>query len=495
MQKLGLTQTQTQRLSPQQIQFIKLLQISTAELDSRIKEELEENPVLDIDAEQPSDQPDSSAENLGAESDSSDSNDSMDGEVDKMDELNLDDYLRDTDLSGYKTQADGYNQEEDDREVQISAGSSILDSLMTQLGYLPLTENQFIIGEQLIGSLEADGYLRRDLDSISNDLAFQRNIFVEEEEIKMVLHMIQQFDPAGIAARSLQECLLLQLERKLGHTPGVDLAIRIVEDCFEEFTKKHYDRIRSRLDVENYDDLRESINLITKLNPKPGESSGSDSAAQYIIPDFILNNNNGKLELSLNSRNAPELRISPKYTELFDSYEKSDKKNKEKRETVTYIKQKLDSAKWFIDAIKQRQQTLLLTMNAILSYQKEFFLSGDESRLKPMILKDIADQIGMDISTVSRVANSKFVQTEFGTYALKYFFSEGISTDSGEDVSNREVKFILKELIDHEDKSEPLSDDKLEKILNDRGYNIARRTVAKYREQLNIPVARLRRRI
>lgn len=482
MQRLGLTQSLSQKLSPQQIQFIKLLQITTAELDTRIEEELEINPALEEGRDEP----------ISDEGEQDDFNDDEgeDNFDDGMnEEVNVDDYLRDED-SGYKTQSDGGGDDEE-REMPIAMISTLTDSLLTQLGFLRLNERQTIIGEQLIGSIDSDGYIRRELEAIVNDLAFSQNIETTAEEVENLLHKIQTFDPAGIAARTLQECLLLQLDRKDHDNPAVNNAIRIIDDYFEEFTKKHYDKIQKRLDISD-EEMKEAVSMITRLNPKPGGSSG-DLRTQYLIPDFMLVNNNGKMELSLNSRNAPELKISRSYAEMLDTYDKSNKKDKNIRETVTFVKQKLDAAKWFIDAIKQRQQTLLKTMNAIVQYQYDFFLEGDESKLRPMILKDIASSIDMDISTVSRVANSKAVQTEFGIYPLKYFFSEGIATDTGEDVSSREVKFILKEFIENEDKRTPLSDDKLEKMLNDRGYNIARRTVAKYREQLNIPVARLRK--
>jgi RNA polymerase sigma-54 factor len=488
MQKLGLNQSLSQKLSPQQIQFIKLLQIPTAELDARIEEELEINPALEEGKDEPANE--DGAEELDAEGDydDDDMDDSFDDGMD--DDLNVDDYLRDEDISGYKMQGDGPGDDED-REMPLATTSTLIDSLLTQLGFLKLDERQSIIGKQLIGSIDNDGYIRRELEAIVNDLAFSQNVETSVEEVEDILHKIQYFDPPGIGARNLQECLLLQLDRKAHDNPAVTNAIKIIDDFFEEFTKKHYDKIQRRLNITD-EQIKDAVNIITRLNPKPGGSSG-DVRTQYLIPDFMLINNNGKLELSLNSRNAPELKISRSYAEMLDTYDKSNKKDKNIRETVTFVKQKLDAAKWFIDAIKQRQQTLLRTMNAIVQYQYDFFLTGDESKLRPMILKDIANTIDMDISTVSRVANSKAVQTEFGIYPLKYFFSEGIATDSGEDVSSREVKYILKELIDNEDKKSPLSDDKLEKILNDKGYNIARRTVAKYREQLNIPVARLRK--
>lgn len=479
MQKLSLSQTLGQKLSPQQIQFIKLLQIPTAELDTRIEEELEINPALEEGREE-------------SEETKQDEDAYEDDYSSNEDDLNVEDYLQDDDFRGYKMQGDGPGGDEEDREMPIPTTTTLNEQLITQFGFLGLDERQQTIGMQLIGSIESDGYIRRDLEAIINDLAFSQNIETDIDEVEEVLRKIQTFDPAGIAARNLQECLLLQLERKDEQIPAVQHAIAIIEDHFEEFTKKHYDKITKRLGLSD-DELKEAITLITKLNPKPGSSSSGLVKTQYVIPDFILVNNNGKLELSLNSKNAPELRISRSYADMMDAYDKSDKKDKKLRETVSFVKQKLDSAKWFIDAIRQRQQTLLNTMRAIVNYQYEFFLEGDESNLKPMILKDIATEIGMDISTVSRVANSKSVQTEFGVYPLKYFFSEGISTDSGEDVSSREVKHILKQFIDEEDKKKPLSDDKLEKLLKEKGYQIARRTVAKYREQLNIPVARLRK--
>ncbi len=483
MQKLGLTQSLQQKLSPQQIQFIKLLQIPTAELEARIEEELESNPTLEEGREEVYD-------DYGSEEESfDDPEDSFDDGM--TDDLNVDDYLRNEDEASYKTQGDTGGDEEE-RTLPIATVSTLTDSLLTQLDFEKLTEKEKIIGRQIIGSIDEDGYIRRDLEAIVNDLAFSQNVDTSYEEIEKVLRVIQTFDPPGIGARELQECLLLQLDRKDHDNSIVTLAIRIVDDFFEEFTKKHYEKIQKRLDVSD-ENIKEAIRLITRLNPKPGGSASGDVRTQYLIPDFLLTNNGGRLELTLNSRNAPELRISRSYADMLDTYDKSDKKDKSIRETVSFVKQKLDAAKWFIDAIRQRQQTLLRTMNAIVQFQYDFFLEGDESELRPMILKDIAQAIEMDISTVSRVANSKAVQTEFGIFPLKYFFSEGISTETGEDVSSREVKSILKEFIENEDKRNPLSDDKLEKMLNDRGYNIARRTVAKYREQLNLPVARLRK--
>lgn len=482
MQKLNLNQSLSQKLSPQQIQFIKLLQVPTAELDSRIEEELEINPALEEGKTEEKENGEEEFEDNYEEEQSSD---------DK--EVNIDDYL-DDDYGGYKMQGDGnYNADEEDREIPISSYSSLHEQLVSQMSFLKLDEREKKIGEQLIGSIENDGYIRRDMDAIINDLAFGQNIETDEDELEEILRKIQNFDPAGIASRNLQECLTIQLERKEHpEDPTVINALMIINTCYEEFIKKHYAKIQRKCDLDEIQ-IKEAVNLITRLNPKPGGVAEGLVRTQYIIPDFMLTNTAGKFEISLNSKNAPELRVSRSYSEMFDAYDKSDKKDKKLKETVTFVKQKLDAAKWFIDAIKQRQNTLLRTMEAILQYQKEFFIDGDETNLRPMILKDIAERIDMDISTVSRVANSKAIQTEFGVYPLKYFFSEGIATDSGEDVSNREVKFVLQTMVDDEDKSKPLSDDKLVKMLNNRGYNIARRTVAKYREQLQIPVARLRK--
>ncbi|MBO0952652.1 RNA polymerase factor sigma-54 [Fibrella forsythiae] len=485
MQKLSLSQSLQQKLSPQQIQFIKLLQIPTAELETRIEEELEINPALEEGMDEEYDTKD--------EFDESGEYEDKDDYTDRSDDLDIDGYLANDEFAGYKMQGDGsYNEE--DREMPIATMSSLMDSMMQQFGYLRLTDDQKAIGLQLLGSIENDGYIRRSLQAIVNDMAFSQNIFVDADEVEEVLHKIQTFDPPGIAARDLQECLLLQLRRKDSSDPYVQLAIRIITEFFEEFSKKHYDKIQRRLNVSD-EALKRVVEIIIKLNPKPGSVEGDDNTVQYLMPDFLLTNNGGKLELTLNSRNAPELKISRSFADMLDTYDKSNKTNKSLKETVSFVKQKLDAAKWFIDAIKQRQQTLLKTMNAIVRYQYDFFLTGDENKLRPMILKDIAQMIDMDVSTISRVANSKAVQTEFGIYPLKYFFSEGIATDSGEDVSSREVKNILKDMIDTEPKVNPLSDDKLEKMLNDKGYNIARRTVAKYREQLNIPVARLRKQL
>ena len=488
MQKLILNQSLQQRLSPQQIQFIKLLQIPTAELAQRIEEELEINPALEegksMEQEKYATSGDDSYSDEGQEHQSIDTF--------SLDDFNLKDYRGDSDEYGGYKMSDSYQDEA--REVMpVVSVDSLQESLMQQLGFLQLNERQTVIGKQLIGSIEDDGYLRRPLRSICNDLAFSQNVYTNEEEVEGVLRKIQKFEPAGIGARDLQECLILQIEKKANSVEN-NLALTVLEDYFDEFSKKHFDKIQKKLGVDD-ETLKSVFQLITRLNPKPGNMiSGSHNVA-YLMADFIVSYVNGKMEIILNSKNAPDLRISRSFSEMLDTYSRGDKQNKQIRETVTFVKQKLDAAKWFIDAIKQRQQTLLKTMEAIVEFQYSFFVEGDESKLRPMILKDIADKIDMDISTVSRVANSKSVQTDFGIYPLKYFFSEGIATESGEDASSREVKNILKALIDEEVKTSPYSDDKLEKLLKGKGYNIARRTVAKYREQLGIPVARLRKEI
>ena len=464
MQKLSLNQSLQQKLSPQQIQFIKLLQIPTAELETRIEEELEINPALEEGMEM----------EMTTQSQEESFDDDFGDDLTHKSDINIEDYLHQDEYNGYKMQGDGaFNDEE--REFPMSNQTTLHDSLVQQFGYLHLNEKDTVIGLQLLGSIESDGYIRRTLQAIVNDMAFSQNYHVTTEQVERVLRKIQTFEPAGIAARNLQECLLLQLDRKDTCDPTVVHAIDIIDDFFEEFSKKHYEKIQRRLNISD-DEMKQIIKLITRLNPKPGSIEGEDGAAHYLIPDFLVSNNGGVLEIHLNSKNAPELKISRSFSEMLDVYDKSDKTNRNIKETVTFVKQKLDAAKWFIDAIKQRQQTLQKTMAAILRYQFEFFLDGDEAKLRPMILKDIATKIDMDVSTVSRVANSKSVQTEFGIYPLKYFFSEGIATDFGEDASSREVKSILKEVIGKEQKNSPLSDDKLEKILNDKGYNIARRT-------------------
>jgi RNA polymerase sigma-54 factor len=486
-----------QKLSPQQIQLMKLLQIPTANLEERIKEELEENPALEFELDNNS--PDQDTYELGDNAPEAEDGEAPLEDVelsnDSAEKVDLDDFLRreDDESGGYDYSDDYYGGGDTERMVTPArVETSFHDNLLDQLGMLELDERRHKIAEQVIGSLDEDGYLRREINSIVDDLAFGQNVDTNAEEIAELVKQIQLFDPPGICAVTLEECLILQLKR-LDNIKPVRDAIAVLDKHFNEFIKKHYDKIQKHLGL-NDDDFKNVINIIIKLNPKPGASfSVSNKAENYIIPDFFVFNNNGILDLSLNSKNAPELRVSEGYKEMMKAYDRGEKKNKQQKEAVIFIKQKLDSAKWFIDAIKQRQHTLLHTMQAIMDFQREFFITGDESTLKPMILKDIASMTGLDVSTVSRVANSKFVQTEYGTYKLKYFFSESLQTESGEEVSTREVKMILNEFILAEDKRKPLSDETLTDMLTEKGYNIARRTVAKYREQLNIPVARLRK--
>jgi RNA polymerase sigma-54 factor len=486
-----------QKLSPQQIQLMKLLQIPTANLEERIKEELEENPALEFENDGTTPEQDSLelGENSGDGDDSGEAGDEVELSNDTAEKVDLDDFLRreDDDSSGYDYSDDYYGGGDNEKMVSPArVETNFHDHVLDQLGMLELDERRHKIAEQIIGSLDEDGYLRREVTSIVDDLAFGQNVATDSEEIAALVQQIQQFDPPGICAVTLQECLVLQLKR-LPESKAVNDAIEILDKYFEAFIKKHYDKIQKHLLLDD-EDFKNVISIIIKLNPKPGAAFAVvNKAESYIIPDFFVFNNNGVPELSLNSKNAPELRVSEGYREMMRAYDRSEKKNKQQKEAVLFIKQKLDSAKWFIDAIKQRQHTLLHTMQAILNFQRDFFITGDESDLKPMILKDIALMTNLDVSTVSRVANSKYVQTEYGTYKLKYFFSEALQTESGEEVSTREVKMILNEFITGENKRKPLSDEHLTDMLQEKGYNIARRTVAKYREQLNIPVARLRK--
>jgi len=487
----SLQQKLLQKLSPQQIQLMKLLQVPTAVLDERIKEEIEENTALEL-----------SEESFNDEYENNDTTDEpedyeMDGSENDYENIDISEYVQegDDEVADYKLRDTNYADQGEAIVIPHKTEVSFMELMHQQLGMLTMSDHQRKVAEQLIGSLDEDGYLRREINAIIDDLAFRQNIITSAEEVAGLLVQLQQFDPPGVGARSLQECLLLQLERKLSgtHEKPVSLAIKVLEKYFDEFIKKHYGKIQKVLNITD-EELREVIGQITRLNPKPGGLiTQGNLNSNYIIPDFFVLNNSGKLELSLNSKNAPDLRISEGYREMLKNYDKGSKKDKRQKEAVLFIKQKIDSAKWFIDAIKQRQNTLLNTMEAIMIYQYEFFVSGDETRLKPMILKDIAERTHLDISTVSRVANSKFVQTEFGTYRLKFFFSESLQTESGEEVSTREVKKILTQLIKDESKKHPYSDEKLTELLQEKGYNIARRTVAKYRELLNIPVARLRK--
>jgi len=482
IQKLALQQ----KLSPQQILLMKLLQIPSIALEQRIKQEIEENPAL----EDGSELDDSMSEN--------EQEDEFENDLDNEngDEFDLNDYISDDDIPSYKLQTNNYSADDERKEIPYASGKTFQDNLIAQLGLRRLSEKQELIAQNLIGNLDDSGYLQRDLNAMVDDLAFTQNVTTTPNEILSVLEIIQDFDPAGVGARSLKECLLLQLHRKQNENPEIDLSlpILVIDRYFNEFTKKHYDKILKKAHIDE-EQLKEAITEILKLNPKPGNSmSESVKTNQYILPDFIITNNEGKLELALNSKNTPELRLNKSYLDMIEAYasDKS-KKTSQQRDAMMFVKRKIDSAKWFVDAIRQRQNTLYVTMNAIMEYQKDYFLTGDEVMLKPMILKDIAEIVKLDISTISRVANSKYVSTPFGTFLLKSFFSESMQTESGEEVSTREIKKILSDCIDAENKSKPLTDEQLTKILKEKGYNIARRTVAKYREQLSIPVARLRK--
>ncbi len=487
-----LSQKMLQKLSPQQIQLMKLLQVPTVLLEQRIKEELEINPALEESATEF----EGEKEDLAEPQEITDDEDTYDAERKDDDEytdsLDVSEYTKeDYDYSGDGEDYGGGREEK--KQQPFALTKSFHDYLEDQLSLLDLGESQWQVADHIVGSIDDDGYLRRELDAIVDDLAFQRGITTNVKEIEDILSMIQRFDPPGVGARTLQECLILQIERKEKSDTTL-LAYKILDSHFDAFTKKHYDKLARSLGVDEAM-LKKAIDEILHLNPKPGGAGETASTVnqQAIIPDFTIENNNGELEILLNGKNAPDLRISDSFREMLGAYSKGSMKDKKQKEAVVFIKQKIDAAKWFIDAIKQRQHTLFVTMQAIMNFQKEYFLTGDEMKLRPMILKDIAEITGLDISTVSRVANSKYVQTEFGIFALKYFFSESLQTDSGEEVSTREVKKILQDMIQAEDKSKPLSDEDLTEQLKEKGYNIARRTVAKYREQLNIPVARLRK--
>jgi len=493
MLKQSQQQKLFQRLSPQQIQIMKLLQIPTANLEERIKEELEENPALELGSAN-----DDDVYNLDKKDDDESfesTEEDIEMSTDDSEKIDLDDFLKLEDDS-HSASYDYNNGDDTDRSSPgVVLESTFHDFLLDQLIMLHLDERRQEIAQQIIGSIDDDGYLRREVYAIVDDLAFARNIQTTNEEVSEIIDMIRDFDPPGIAAWTLQECLVLQLSRIKPYTPEVDNAKKILDKFFEEFIKKHYSKIQRSLDL-NDENFKNAITVITRLTPKPGAAYGSiNKAESYVVPDFFVYNNNGRLELSLNSRNAPELRISEGYMEMMKAYDRGEKKDKRQREAVTFIKQKLDSARWFVDAIRQRQQTLFHTMQAIINIQKEFFLTGDESMLRPMILKDVASVTNLDVSTVSRVSNSKFVQTEFGTFKLKFFFSESLQHESGEEVSNREVKLMIQDMVNNEDKQNPLSDDRLKELLQEKGFNLARRTIAKYREQTNIPVARLRRQV
>ncbi|MDR1054961.1 MAG: RNA polymerase factor sigma-54 [Prevotellaceae bacterium] len=482
MLKQSLQQKLLQKLSPLQIQMIKLLELPTMQLEQRIKKELEENPVLEETANEedlPKQETDNS-EDIGAGDN----------------EFSSEDYMGDNDeIPSYKLKINNHSADDKREYSVVSYGPSFQQMLDEQLGFRYLNDCEHELGLFIIGSIDDDGYLRRDLESIADDIAFKLNIETTKEELEQILEVIQGFDPPGVGARNLQECLLLQIKTRNRDLESVQIAEDILNQCFDEFTKKHYDKITARLGISE-DMLRDAINEILKLNPKPGGgfNDGFIEQVQQIIPDFILEIKDGELQLNLTSYNIPELKVNREYSQILDNYANKQRDvSQQERDAVTFVKQKVDSAKWFIDAIKQRQNTLLMTMNAIVNFQREYFLTGDETKLRPMILKDIADITGLDISTISRVVNSKYIQTYFGIFPLKFFFSEGMVTDSGEEVSTREIKKILSECVNKENKHKPLTDEQLMEVLNEKGYPIARRTIAKYREQLNIPVARLRK--
>ncbi len=475
----------SQKLSPQQIQLMKLIQLPTQAFEQRLNQELEENPALDAGKES-----EASEDNLDEFDNSADEYD--DSETIEADDINIDEYLSDDEIPEYRTQANNYSADDEDKSVPYAAGTSFTQHLTNQLNTFRLSEEEEEIAYFLVGSIDESGYIRRSLSDITDDLAFTQNVFTTEEEIEKALKIVHQLDPAGVGSRNLQECLSIQLHRK-EQLPDVELATAIIDKGFEQFTKKHYKKLMQKFNITE-DQLKEAIEEIERLNPKPGGSyAGNNKIVEHIVPDFAIKIVDGELELTLNGRNAPELHVSREYNNMLKGYKETKQKSKAQKDAVMFIKQKLDAAKWFIEAVMQRQQTLFVTMSSIMNYQKEFFLSGDERKLRPMILKDIADEIEMDVSTISRVANSKYVDTPYGTKLIKEFFSESMTNDQGEEVSTREIKKILETVIEEENKKKPLTDDALSKILKEKGYPIARRTVAKYREQLDIPVARLRK--
>ena len=475
----------SQKLSPQQIQLMKLIQLPTQAFEQRLKQEMEENPALESGKEEGEAQLDEFEDLYDNETDS---------ESISAEDINIDEYLSDDEIPDYRTQTNNYSTDDEEKNIPFASGTSFNQYLINQLNTVYLSDEEWAIAEFLVGSVDESGYIRRPLVDIMDDLAFIQNIYTDEKTIEKVLRQVQELDPAGVAARSLEECLLIQLKRK-ETGPSVELAIEILEKSFEQFTKKHYQKLIQKHNITE-ERLKEAIAEIERLNPKPGGAySGNNRVVEHVVPDFTIRITDGELELSLNSRNAPELHVSREYSNMLEGYKHSKEKSKSQKDTVMFIKQKLDSAKWFIDAIRQRQQTLYITMNEIMNYQKEYFLTGDERKLRPMILKDIADAIDMDVSTVSRVANSKYVDTPYGTRLIKDYFSESMKNEQGEDVSTKEIKKILEMVIGGETKKKPFTDDKLAAILKEKGYPIARRTVAKYREQLDIPVARLRKEI
>jgi RNA polymerase sigma-54 factor len=479
----------SQKLSPQQIQLMKLIQLPTQAFEQRLKEEMVENPALESGKEE---------DDELYEKDEFDNNDEYDdyegSENIETDEINIDEYLSNDETPDYKLQANNYSDDDDDREIPFAAPTSFHQDLINQLNTFILTDEQRDIAEFLVGSIDDDGYLRRSVQDIVDDMAFTQGIYTDEKTVEKILHFIHDLEPSGVGARDLHECLLLQLRHKTP-TEYVDLAINIIKNNFDAFTKKHYDKLQSTYEISK-EQLKKAIEEIEKLNPKPGGAFDSNNrTVEQIVPDFAIRIVDGELELTLNGRNAPTLHISKDYKEMLQTYKVSKDKSHSQKDAVQFIKQKLDSAKWFIDAIRQRQETLFVTMNAIMHFQQEYFLDGEETKLKPMILKDIADMVGLDISTVSRVANSKYVDTPYGTKLIKEYFSESMKNDQGEDVSTLEIKNILKNIIEEEDKNKPFPDDQLAEILKEKGYPIARRTIAKYRDLLDIPVARMRKKI
>ena len=485
MLKQGLHYKLLQKLSPQQIQLMKLIQLPTQAFEERLKQEIEENPALDTGKEESED----------IDDDLSNEFDDVSSEKDDVEDINIEDYLSDDEIPNYKTQANNYSADDEEKNVPYAAGTSFHQSLKNQLNTFSLDEEEKAIAEFLVGSIDDSGYIRREIIDLVDDLAFTANVFTTEEKVVSILKkVVHTLDPLGVGARDLKECLIIQLKAK-DKTKFRSLSIEILEVAFDHFVKKHYKKLQEKFHISE-EELKEVNKEISKLNPKPGSSyAGNNKIAEQIVPDFSIKILEGELDLVLNTRNAPELHVSREYNNMLKGYQEATVKSKSQKDAVFFIKQKLDSAKWFIDAIRQRQQTLLVTMNTIMTYQYDYFLTGDERKLKPMILKDIADRINMDVSTVSRVANSKYVSTPYGTKLIKEFFSESMKNDQGEDVSTKEIKKILETVIKEENKKKPLTDEKLAAILKEKGYPIARRTVAKYREQLDLSVARLRKEI
>ncbi len=476
----------TQKLSPQQIQLMKLIQLPTQAFEQRLKEEMNENPALEAGKEEEEYEKD--------EFDNEEFDDFDDNETIETDDINIDEYLSNDETPEYKTQANNYSDDDEHRESPLASPVSFHQDLINQLNTFILSDEEREIAEFLVGSIDDMGYIRRSIADIVDDMAFTQGIYTDEKTVERILHIIHELEPSGVGARDLQECLLLQLKHK---TPSeyVALATSIIETQFDAFSKKHYDKLQHKFNVSN-EQLKKAVHEIEKLNPKPGGAfTGANKITENVVPDFAIRIVDGELELTLNGRNAPTLHVSKDYQEMLQTYKVSKDKSNAQKDAVQFIKQKLDAAKWFIDAIRQRQETLWVTMNAIMHYQQEYFLDGDETKLRPMILKDISEMVGMDISTISRVANSKYVETPYGTKLIKEFFSEAMKNDQGEDVSTLEIKKILKNILEEEDKHKPLPDDQLAELLKEKGYPIARRTIAKYREQLDIPVARLRRKM